>query len=664
MDKDYASYSTSELVGRITALEQQLREQTALLASLTTRENDSKSPRPSHPPITSLLPDRPCTGAQIPFSIADPSRPRSRSQSCSRSHSPRRARPFNPAAYSTRHITLKFAYLGGRYGGYEHANGNVTAQPTVEEVLWKALRKARLISPSLAEGSDESYDVVWGEDKRRETYVKGSSARESGARRSGPGPSVQGRVRLDLSWEGCQYSKCGRTDRGVSAFGQVIGVRVRSNRALETSREPAPEESVQGEGDGAQHAGVVEHESGQGDIMPSIDVADLAADQHAKPFDPVKDELPYISLLNSILPPDIRVLAWCPSPPPTFDARFSCRERRYKYFFTNPAFCPTPGPLGLRRSDGKDPAGVVREGWLDVDKMRQAASKLVGVHDFRNLCKIDASKQMPNCVRRITFADVVEFPQNGRMFLEHEALNQTGSASSALANDGTVPPVSGGPKVYTFCVHGTAFLWHQVRCMVALLFLVGQGLEEPSIIDELLDVEKNPRRPTYEMADDAPLVLWDCIFPDSDSGEGGVMEDSLNWLYAGDAATVPALTTNSTKNDGKFGTGSVVDELWTQWREAKTQELLSGSLLDLALSQGDGTPFQRGATRDGPRKAGARSQKVFDGSSRARISGRYVPVMKKPRMDTLEVLNAKWAKSREARDKAKEEFEETNAAVE
>ncbi len=44
-----------------------------------------------------------------------------------------------------------------------------------------------------------------------------------------------------------------------------------------------------------------------------------------------------------------------------------------------------------------------------------------------------------------------------------------------------------------------------------------------------------------------------------------------------------------------------------------------------------------------------RSQKIFDGGDRARIAGKYVPVMKKPRMDSLERLNAKWANARQAR---------------
>ena len=286
--------------------------------------------------------------------------------------------------------------------------------------------------------------------------------------------------------------------------------------------------------------------------------------------------------------------------------------------------------------------------------MKLAAKKLEGTHDFRNFCKIDASKQMPNCVRRITLAEVVEWNGSGKAILEHQMLSKTESNPRSFAefvpDNDVLLAGNDRPKVYTFCVHGTAFLWHQVRCMVAVLFLIGQGLEEPSIIDELLDVEKNPGRPMYEMADDAPLVLWDCIFPDKDAEPGEEMLDSLKWLYAGDKATIPTLTTSPTKSDGKFGIGAVVDELWTQWREKKMQELLAESLLDLVICQGDGTPFQRAATRNGSsRTQEQRSQRVFDGSDRPKMQGKYVPVMKKPRMDSLEVLNAKWLKSRQAR---------------
>ncbi|EXJ57317.1 hypothetical protein A1O7_07664 [Cladophialophora yegresii CBS 114405] len=650
---DSSSHTASELhlLSRITGLERQLREQTALLARLT---------RTTPVASSACVPTSNLAVTSTPTSD-DTAAPRSAPPSRSRSRSPRRARAFNPAAYTTRHIALKFAYLGSRYGGFEHANGNVTPQPTVEEVLWKALRKGRLISPEVPPGADESVNVLWGPEERRRAYA----CAEVGDRYK-KSAHAKPRLRLDLNWEGCQYSKCGRTDRGVSAFGQVVGIRVRSNRPRAVEK-PGQEEVAQQLGNGDRDTEVAADPLPEDDDMPAIDSEDLATETYEKEFDPVGDELPYISLLNALLPPDIRVLAWCPSPPADFDARFSCRERRYKYFFTNPAFCPTPGALGLLRG------AQGREGWLDVERMKIAAKKLEGVHDFRNFCKIDASKQMSSCVRRITFCDVVEWDGSGRAVVEHEGLNERDQREfdvdpgivSGYGNgngNGNVDRIQthAGPKVYAFCVHGTAFLWHQVRCMVAVLFLVGQGLEEPSIVDELLDVAKHPGRPMYEMADDAPLVLWDCIFPDKDKDPNGPsdgeMVDSLDWLYAGDERTVPALLTSPAKNDGKFGVGAVVDELWTQWREAKMQEILAGSLLDLAISQGDQSPFRRVV----PDARGPKSQKVFDGSARARMQGRYVSIMKKPRMENLEVLNAKWLKGRQGRRAREEADAETS----
>lgn len=44
---------------------------------------------------------------------------------------------------------------------------------------------------------------------------------------------------------------------------------------------------------------------------------------------------------------------------------------------------------------------------------------------------------------------------------------------------------------------GNAFLWHQIRAIMAVLLLVGQENEKPEIIRELLDVENNPCTPQY-----------------------------------------------------------------------------------------------------------------------------------------------------------------------
>ena len=53
---------------------------------------------------------------------------------------------------------------------------------------------------------------------------------------------------------------------------------------------------------------------------------------------------------------------------------------------------------------------------------------------------------------------------------------------------------------------------HQIRCMMAILFLIGNGLEDPSIIGHMLDLERCPRKPQYGMADPEPLVLFDTQF--------------------------------------------------------------------------------------------------------------------------------------------------------
>jgi tRNA pseudouridine38/39 synthase len=598
---DYSDWSNEALISRISTLESQLRARTL--------EYRTATPSPSSIPAK---------------------RDRNRSPS-------RRAGPFDVSKHNTRPIALKLAYLGGRYNGFEHSNNNFTELPTIEEVLWKALRKSRLISPPLKEGTDSSYDVVWGAE-RRKRYKKIWAG------------DTDPKELLDLNWDGCDWSKCGRTDRGVSAFGQVVGVTVRSNRpksktkqngvvigSMTTTTTRVKYAGANGFAIDSSSEASVELDDG----MPPAESEKVDEDIYEKPFDAIADELPYISMLNSILPPDVRILAWCPFPPPDFNARFSCKERRYKYFFTNPAFLPTPGPFGLRNANGTE--AQVREGWLDIEAMNVAAKKLEGLHDYRNFCKIDPSKQMTGCERRIIHASIEVAQSQCGPTRFGEGDTDVGSGR-VLSSKDERPPTSiavNAPKVYTFNVHGSAFLWHQVRCMVAVLFLVGQGLEKPEIVDKLLDLEKVPNRPSYEMASDAPLVLWDCIFPDGTSGT----EDSLEWIYAGDAQMMPSLTT---KSDGRFGLGGVVDELWTQWRKAKIDEVLTGSLLDLTVSHGDGSGMGRGGFRD-PTHVGTRSQKIFDGRDTGRMVGDYVSVLEKPKLETLEALNAKWRKRKGAK---------------
>ena len=147
-------------------------------------------------------------------------------------------RPFDWSKHNKRHVVLKVAYLGWDYKGFvvqEDTN------KTIEHALFDALITARLIECR----------------------------------------------------ENSNYHRCGRTDKGVSAFCQVISIDLRS---------------TQPEGEGVI-------------VSPDCTTAKVN-----------KPELDYVGILNRILPAEIRVLAWAPVKT-DFSARFDCNSRIYKYFF-------------------------------------------------------------------------------------------------------------------------------------------------------------------------------------------------------------------------------------------------------------------------------------------------------------------------------------------
>ncbi|KAL5015313.1 hypothetical protein ScPMuIL_009583 [Solemya velum] len=283
---------------------------------------------------------------------------------------------FDFEKYNTRHIALKVAYLGWDYQGFA---AQEDTDKTIETAIFDALSRTKLI---------ESREVS-------------------------------------------NYHRCGRTDKGVSAFGQVISITVRSNLL---------------EG-------------------PGVSVRD-GGSAHDRPGDKTT-EIRYVHILNKVLPPEIRVLAWAPVTS-DFSARFNCKKRTYKYYF------PKAG--------------------LDLELMYEASQKLLGEHDFRNLCKMDVGNGVVNFKRRIMSAEIK-----------------------------TLDERENGYQMCELTIVGMAFLWHQIRCIVAIIFLVGQGREKPEIIEELLDVEKNPRKPQYNMASEVPLVLFDSQFG-----------NDLEWIYEAD----------------------------------------------------------------------------------------------------------------------------------
>ncbi|KAK9792249.1 hypothetical protein WJX73_006843 [Symbiochloris irregularis] len=133
--------------------------------------------------------------------------------------------------YQRRYVALKIVYLGWDYSGFATQNSDTTR--TVEDELYAALRRTCLIPH-------------------------------------------------DSTWQSLQYSRCGRTDKGVSAASQVIALHVRS-----------------------------QGKAGEAPVLPP-------------------EEVDFPLVLNRALPESIRVLEWA-DVPHDFSARFSTQSREYKY---------------------------------------------------------------------------------------------------------------------------------------------------------------------------------------------------------------------------------------------------------------------------------------------------------------------------------------------
>ncbi|KAL2324679.1 hypothetical protein Fmac_023737 [Flemingia macrophylla] len=327
--------------------------------------------------------------------------------------------------HSRRYIALKVMYFGKRFYGFA-SEGQM--EPTVESEIFKALEKTRLL---IGDKKDS------------------------------------------------QYSRCGRTDKGVSSIGQVIALFLRSNLKISATNNVNSGVVLDGQHEERgkmviewKHCG-----GGEGDLVSFVggwSGGGVTLQEGEKSIQKgygkigIEGEIDYVRVLNRVLPNDIRILGWCPAPV-DFHARFGCLSREYMYFFWNEK--------------------------LNILAMENAGNKLVGEHDFRNFCKMDAAN-VHNYRRHIMLFDI--------------------SPTEVRYN---------GNQLWVIKIRGSAFLWHQVRCMVAVLFMVGNDLESPNVIDMLLDTTRIPRKPQYTMASEVPLVLQSCEFDNikfmcsSDAGE-------------------------------------------------------------------------------------------------------------------------------------------------
>lgn len=252
------------------------------------------------------------------------------------------------------------------------------------------------------------------------------------------------RVRVDLSYDGAGFSGWAaqpgrRTVEGV--LSQALGHVLRLPEAVRLT--------VAGRTDSGVHArGQVAH-------------ADLPADAWAAHADAA------LRRLSRALPPDIRVRGIATAPE-GFDARFSALWRRYAY-----RICDDPARADpLRRYDT-----LWSPRALDLGAMNEAATLLLGEHDFAAFCRKREGATTVRALRRLEW---------GR------------------DTDG----------VAVGCVVADAFCHNMVRALVGALLPVGEGGRPVSWPAEVLAAAV--RDPTVRVVPSHGLSLEEVRYPDQD----------------------------------------------------------------------------------------------------------------------------------------------------
>ena len=189
--------------------------------------------------------------------------------------------------------------------------------------------------------------------------------------------------------------------------------------------------------------------------------------------------------LNALLPDSIAI-QWAQPVSDSFHARFSALSRTYIYI--------------VRNTRVRSPLMHGRVGWvyhpLDLGRMRQAAERLVGEHDFSSFRSSQCQAASP--IRTLQQASI---EQQGDFFL--------------------------------FKFQANAFLHHMIRNLMGAILYVGQGRQEPVWMNELLaQRDRRKAAPTFAASG---LYLSGVAYPAehdlpmTDSGSALLSHVGLAW---------------------------------------------------------------------------------------------------------------------------------------
>ena len=242
------------------------------------------------------------------------------------------------------------------------------------------------------------------------------------------GPSVRGRSALPIVDERVATTCAGRTDAGVHALAQVVHVDVDATWSEAAARV----------------------------VSQATDLPDAVRRR-----------------LDALVGPAITV--WSVTPVDAdFDARFSARERRYRYVLTD--------------HDRVDPRGRQYR-WdvgesLDVSAMHAAAQVLVGEHDFASLCRRADGGHTRRRIDEITVRRTTQ----------------------ADRRTGVVPG-----EVHV-ALRGPAFCHQQVRSLTGCLVEVGRGRRPAAWLGDVL--RARDRRVAARVAPPGGLTLEAVAYPE------------------------------------------------------------------------------------------------------------------------------------------------------
>ena len=163
-----------------------------------------------------------------------------------------------------------------------------------------------------------------------------------------------------------------------------------------------------------------------------------------------RPESAWVRGVNALLPAEIAV-QWASPVAEDFHARYSALSRTYRYVLYSHAVRPT--------------LLAGRAGWfhlpLDLEKMKEAADRLVGEHDFSSFRSSECQAKTP--VRTLSEATI---------------------------------RASGAYLVFDFTAN--AFLHHMIRNLVGCLVYVGKGKHPPAWMSELIDArDRRLAAPTF-----------------------------------------------------------------------------------------------------------------------------------------------------------------------